>query len=613
MIKKYNEMENINENSDNQIEEFYPPFSIKTLCDVGELFERTAGEWFSDVIITGVFKKISEYFELFKNPKLNVKIMNYQSCIEIQDILDTCFIKKKYDKKNQKFIRFHDQYYYYDKMGIVFVNVRVGLDKIPKDYYKGIKELFTLKECIGIIGGKTRLAYYFIGYNDDDDSLLYLDPHVTKEADKEINIVNILDKHVNKEVHLLKGKGDIIVEKGSENETGKYLDTQYIKKVIYLQKSVKKYLKKIKSSKNLDNKVKKENAHNSPSSKKIKSSKQTKDSPKESKSKKSKKSDKDNKYITYEEEQADSLLVPTVNTPLMENNIFNDDPFRNKKRSNLNKIENDPRDGPFDGIRRKFPKLKEEQSSYEGEWKDGKRDGFGILCWGDESKFMGLFEDDKVFGYGKLWHDDGDVYKGYWKEFQADGIGQYKTKKGAYFKGEWRHDRQDGFGMENWPKGSNFMGEYVDGNKNGIGILTFENKAGYKGEFKEGIISGIGTFYFGDKRKYHGRWKNNKMHGYGIIVWPGGDVFEGEFYEDKKNGFGIFFNQQKVYMGMWKNNKPDGELVIIDDGKIKKQFWENGKPIKNLEEGYKTKFEKIIDKIIKEQKKKVKRTIEDDD
>ena len=203
MLDKYQNLMESKEDK-KEIYEFYPPFSIKTLCDVGELFERTAGEWFSDVIITGVFKKISEYFELFKNPKLNVKIMNYQSCIEIQDILDTCFIKKKYDKKNQKFIRFHDQYYYYDKMGIVFVNVRVGLDKIPKDYYKGIKELFTLKECIGIIGGKTRLAYYFIGYNDDDDSLLYLDPHVTKEADKEINIVNILDKHVNKEVHLLK-------------------------------------------------------------------------------------------------------------------------------------------------------------------------------------------------------------------------------------------------------------------------------------------------------------------------------------------------------------------------------------------------------------------------
>ena len=153
----------------------------------------------------------------------------------------------------------------------------------------------------------------------------------------------------------------------------------------------------------------------------------------------------------------------------------------------------------------------------------------------------------------------------------------------------------------------------MDGNKHGIGILTFENKAGYKGEFNEGIISGIGTFYFEDKRKYHGEWKNNKMHGYGIIVWPGGDVFEGEFFEDKKNGFGIFYNQQKVYMGMWKNNKPEGEVVIIDNGKIKKQLWENGKTLKYLDDGYITKFEKIIEIIIKEQKKKVKRTIEDDE
>ena len=64
---------------------------------------------------------------------------------------------------------------------------------------------------------------------------------------------------------------------------------------------------------------------------------------------------------------------------------------------------------------------------------------------------------------------------------------------------------------------------------------------------------------------------------------------------------------------MWKNNKPEGEVAIIDNDKVKKQLWENGKPIKFLEDGYQTKFEKYIDKIIKEQKKKVKRTIEDDD
>ena len=96
------------------------------------------------------------------------------------------------------------KYYYFSKMGIVFVNVRLGLDKIPLEYYKGIKELFQLKSCIGIIGGKTRLAYYFIGYNADENSLLYLDPHITKDSDKEVTIDNILDKYINKEIHLLK-------------------------------------------------------------------------------------------------------------------------------------------------------------------------------------------------------------------------------------------------------------------------------------------------------------------------------------------------------------------------------------------------------------------------
>ena len=204
MLDKYREMTNLKESPDKEIKEFYAPFSIKTLCDIGEIYERTAGEWFSDVIITGIFRRISEYYNLFTQKDLNVKIMTFQSCIEMKDVLAACFEQKKYDKNNQEHIHYLKKYYYFKKMGIIFINVRVGLDKIPKEYYPGIKKLFDLKECIGIIGGKTRLAYYFIGYNKDDDSLLYLDPHVTLEADKEINMQNILSKHVSKEIHLLK-------------------------------------------------------------------------------------------------------------------------------------------------------------------------------------------------------------------------------------------------------------------------------------------------------------------------------------------------------------------------------------------------------------------------
>ena len=199
MLDKY-----IKSKNDDQIKikEFFPPFSIKTLCDVGEIFERTAGEWFSDVIITRAFQKITDHFNLFS--QLNAKIMIFQSYIDMPQLLKECFIEKKKDETNKEFMHLHGKYYYFNKMGIVFVNVRVGLDKIPPEYYKGIKELFQLKSCIGIIGGRTRLAYYFIGYNDEENSLLYLDPHVTKDSDKEVTKENILGKHINKEIHLLK-------------------------------------------------------------------------------------------------------------------------------------------------------------------------------------------------------------------------------------------------------------------------------------------------------------------------------------------------------------------------------------------------------------------------
>ena len=201
MLEKY---KNNFGNENNEIKEFFPPFCLKTLCDVGEIYERTAGEWFSDVISTNIFKRISEYFNLFSSPNLDIKILTFQSYIEMQDILNTCFIEKKKEKGNEEYIHLNGKYYYFNKMGLVFVNVRVGLDKIPPEYFRGIRNLFALKSCIGIIGGKTRLAYYFIGYNDEQNSLLYLDPHITKDSDKEVTMFSILGKHINKEIHLLK-------------------------------------------------------------------------------------------------------------------------------------------------------------------------------------------------------------------------------------------------------------------------------------------------------------------------------------------------------------------------------------------------------------------------
>ena len=130
--------------------------------------------------------------------------MTFQNSIKIKDVVETCFIQKKFDNKAANYILLGENYYYYDKNGIIFVEVRLGFNKIPKEYYTSIKDLFKLKECIGIISSQSSSAYYFIGYSDD--SLLYLEPNITKEADKIINMDNILDKHVNKEIYILKIK-----------------------------------------------------------------------------------------------------------------------------------------------------------------------------------------------------------------------------------------------------------------------------------------------------------------------------------------------------------------------------------------------------------------------
>ena len=298
--------------------------------------------------------------------------------------------------------------------------------------------------------------------------------------------------------------------------------------------------------------------------------------------------------------QDSSIVIPTVKAELKESLIFSHDPFIKGKKSQRNINDSkDPRFGPFDDKRHKYPKIFEDESSYEGEWKNGKRDGIGILCWKDVSKFIGEFIEDKVLGFGKLIHEDGDVYTGYWNDFQAQGIGYYKTKKEASYEGYWKDDKQNGFGIEKWPRGSNYLGEYIDGNKEGFGILNFEGNGGYEGEFQGGSISGVGTFFFKDNQKYEEEWKNNKMHGYGIITWPDGKFYEGEFFEDKKEGFGVFYSHRKIYMGLWKNSLLEGDTIIIENGRMKKQFWENGRVSKNLPLDTPIFFEKFVDEIIK--------------
>lgn len=238
-----------------------------------------------------------------------------------------------------------------------------------------------------------------------------------------------------------------------------------------------------------------------------------------------------------------------------------------------------------DGVRRIFPTREVDlgTKNYEGEWINGKRDGFGVLKWKDGSIFKGFFVNDMANGLGKQHHKQGETYVGEWVNDRAEGIGHFTNTNGCTYQGEWVSDKQEGFGREVWTKGSTYEGTFINGMKHGYGTLTLEDGSFFEGEFKENTIDGLGRFKYFDGKEYNGEWRNNKMHGFGILSYTDGKRFEGKFEDDLKHGFGVYQNGPKTYVGVWNKNKLEGEVLTIENGKFKSSIWKAGKKTEALE------------------------------
>ncbi|XP_067280852.1 cysteine protease ATG4A [Pseudorasbora parva] len=63
---------------------------------------------------------------------------------------------------------------------LLIIPLRMGINSINPVYIQAFKECFKMPQSCGVLGGKPNLAYYFIGFIDDE--LIYLDPHTTQQA-----------------------------------------------------------------------------------------------------------------------------------------------------------------------------------------------------------------------------------------------------------------------------------------------------------------------------------------------------------------------------------------------------------------------------------------------
>ena len=81
------------------------------------------------------------------------------------------------------------------------------------------------------------------------------------------------------------------------------------------------------------------------------------------------------------------------------------------------------------------------ESAYEGEYKNGIREGFGKFTHVDGSVKEGYFLNGQLTGKGKMIDDDGNTYEGNFVNYRLHGNGKYKMANGSTFEGWFVADR----------------------------------------------------------------------------------------------------------------------------------------------------------------------------
>ncbi|XP_045481735.1 cysteine protease ATG4D isoform X1 [Harmonia axyridis] len=139
------------------------PLSIHTLVTLGEESGKKAGDWYGPGFVAHLLKKAVNIAseENYEFDALNVFVA--ENCtVYIGDVL-----QENVDADGKW------------KSLILLVPVRLGLEKFNSVYAPSLTALFSLKQGIGIIGGRPKHSMYFVGFQDD--KLIHLDPHYCQE------------------------------------------------------------------------------------------------------------------------------------------------------------------------------------------------------------------------------------------------------------------------------------------------------------------------------------------------------------------------------------------------------------------------------------------------
>jgi len=149
---------------------------------------------------------------------------------------------------------------------------------------------------------------------------------------------------------------------------------------------------------------------------------------------------------------------------------------------------------------------------YTGGFKDGVRQGEGILLMPGGRKIVGVWEDNEIKS-GTYTEPDGTVYEGQWMFRERNGQGTLTFPDGRKYVGEFKSDQRNGQGTMFFPDGRKYVGDFLSGKRTGTGTMTYPDGRVYTGEFEDGEMNGKGSMTYPDGRKVEGTFKDGTYVG----------------------------------------------------------------------------------------------------
>ncbi|XP_072430136.1 cysteine protease ATG4C [Chiloscyllium punctatum] len=139
-------------------------FGMHKLIELGENSGKRAGDWYGPAVVAHILRRAVE--DAVEPELQGITVYVAQDCtVYIADVIEKHLQVIGYGVPKSS-----------DRTAVVIlIPVRLGGEKVNLEYKEIVKGILSLEFCVGIIGGKPKQSFYFVGFQDD--SLIYMDPH----------------------------------------------------------------------------------------------------------------------------------------------------------------------------------------------------------------------------------------------------------------------------------------------------------------------------------------------------------------------------------------------------------------------------------------------------